>query len=171
MRTFVYTLVIIPFLCLSSYGAVFIYDVGLTLASGSGSGSGTITIDDSVAGSSPNFFFTAPATAGWTDMSLTFTGTTGGTSDGTFTLADLTGVMFNAGGATVDYSSDLVPQFTDINLDGGEFFGVASFTFDTSSGDTFQITSMTVVPEPSMFAYLLMFAGLVATRRRRVNRQ
>ena len=140
-----------------------------------GSAVGTATIDTDVLQGLGNFFDEPIENTGFIDIELVVTGTGGG--DGTFSSdnGDITTLIWTTGGP-IDFTSELVGQPNLFDFNVGQFppgnapFGIAPFTFSTSSGDLFVLTSFApaaVIPEPTSAAICSIFGATLVLRRRR----
>ena len=137
-----------------------------------GTATGTATLDTDVL-QGASFFDEMIVNTGFTDIEVVVSGTTG---DGTFSNGngELTTLIWQTAGP-VDFTMDLVGQanLLDFNLGqivpGSAPFGVGPFTFATSGGEQFVLTSFapSVVPEPSSLAALAIGGMVVAIRRKR----
>jgi hypothetical protein len=118
---------------------------------------GQMTIDTSDPGASSELGFAALPS--WV-QTLDFTYTAGGTPT-TYTRSDFDQIAWDPDGA-VDWNSDLVPQFSDINFFGTDLAGFEIFTIEHfDSGDLFVLQSATPVPEPATYAGIFAL-GLAA---------
>ena len=138
-----------------------------------GTATGTATIDTDVL-QGTSFFDELIVNTGFTDIEVVVSGTTG---DGTFSSGngELTTLIWQTVGP-VDFTTELVGQanLTDFNLGqivpGSAPIGVGPFTFATSGGEQFLLTSFApaaAIPEPSSMAALAIGGLAVATRRKR----
>ena len=144
---------------------VITYD--LTYSSGGSSTLvGQATVDTSDPGASAS---TLPGSGlpSWL-QALTFTYNSGGTMN-TYSRSDFTGIVWTPSGS-VNWSSDLVPQFGDINFFGSQLNGVDPFVLaHVPSGDQFTLTSMTPVPEPWHYSLVAAFGVLAFAGYRRIS--
>lgn len=156
----------------------------------SASAVGTISLDDSLLLNPGTTGFSVPLAPTVTALSITVSGAVSG--NGTFTMSDFSGWVFETGGATLNLNSQLVGQSTlgnpwgtpdsvsgDFNLfstvPGGPFgFDFFTLATDGGSGNLMLLTSFSpqtaAVPEPTSVAIFGIGAGFmsfVSNRRRR----
>ena len=135
--------------CCSAANALTTYSLNYS-SSGSSSLSGSLTIDETQAPTTDSFGGGLPS---WL-TNIEFTNTVSGVST-TYPKSDYFFYNWNPKSSSIDFNSDLVPQFNNINFSTGGGAPSAApsangfFTMGaTPNPDTYTLTSATPVPAP-----------------------
>ena len=195
MKTSIISVIAVAAICASTARAdIELFEVRWSgLPHGNAASATAIVGIDTAAIPNPGIYLDLATQPAWlSSVTLTVTGAI--TGNGTFTLADFSGLSWHTGGATLNFDLQLIGQPTPGSpwgtIGAPTAFGSGDFNlFDAAgglaapsgltpfqmrvgvTGEVIDMTSFAPVPEPTTYALLAVGCfGLLALRRRNVHR-